>query len=204
MAEEHASKSAWAPGLRARGGSRSYRVRCWPNAICRAGCRASDFAQAEEPRCSTSPSAAPRRPGGRRAQSSGRRRLRTSGFGPNAKRQAGQSMSALPGDFRRQLVPQSKADRRLLWLLVFAVLGTLAAGIYLAPSPTRESFPSIPPNLMAFPLPPKPSIAVLPFNIDSSDQTDVLIGRGLASGVRQRLSKAGRSVYNRRALLLPA
>jgi adenylate cyclase len=82
-------------------------------------------------------------------------------------------------------------DRRILGLLLFAVLGTVAAGIYLAASPTRQSFPPISPDIMAFPLPPKPSVAVLPFNVDSTDTTEVLVGRGLSSGVRQRLSKRG-------------
>ena len=80
-------------------------------------------------------------------------------------------------------------DGRLLGLLGVVVLGTVAAGIYLSASP--KDFPPVSPDLMAFPLPPKISVAVLPFNVDSADTTEALIGRGVSSGVRQRLSKRG-------------
>jgi adenylate cyclase len=82
--------------------------------------------------------------------------------------------------------------RHIVGLAILAALAT-AAVVVLYPawlSPQR-SFPPVASSSMAYPLPVKPSLALLAFHFHSPDAMDALIARGLSADVRQRLSERG-------------
>jgi adenylate cyclase len=87
---------------------------------------------------------------------------------------------------------RGRKQRRWLWTAVAAVIlvgGFLAvSNFYFRPPPIEPASK----ERMAFPLPDKPSIAVLAFTNMSGDPKDDLFGDGLAEGIINALSKSDR------------